>query len=55
MNWSIIFAIAIALLLLRVLYLRIKANSVHSESFKNMQTKCNDVMKPQAPLNLLKR
>ena len=39
MNWSIIFAIAIALLLLRVLYLRIKANSVHSESFKNMQTK----------------
>ncbi|MBR4785934.1 MAG: hypothetical protein IK012_11895 [Fibrobacter sp.] len=39
MNWSIIFAIAIALLLLRVAYLRIKANSVHSESFKNMQTK----------------
>ena len=24
-------------------------------SVKNMQTKCNDVMKPQAPLNLLKR
>ena len=39
MNWSIIFAIAIALILLRVLYLRIKANSMHSESFKNMNTK----------------
>ena len=39
MNWSIIFAIAIALLLLRVLYLRIKANSMHSESFKNMNSK----------------
>lgn len=39
MNWSIIFAIAIALILLRVLYLRIKANSMHSESFKNMNSK----------------
>lgn len=26
-----------------------------SAPVKNMQTKCNDVMKPQAPLNLLKR
>ena len=24
-------------------------------SVKNMQTKCNDALKPQAPLNLLKR
>ncbi|WP_290723480.1 hypothetical protein [Fibrobacter sp. UBA2449] len=39
MNWSIIFAIAIALILLRVLYLRIKANSLESDSFKNMLPK----------------
>ena len=39
MNWSVIFAIAIALILLRVLYLRIKANSMHSDSFKNMKAK----------------
>ena len=39
MNWSILFAIAIALILLRVLYLRIKANSMHSDSFKNMKAK----------------
>lgn len=36
MNWSIIFAIAIALILMRVFYLRIKANSLESASFKNM-------------------
>ena len=36
MNWSIVFAIAIALILLRVFYLRIKANSLYSDSFKNM-------------------
>ena len=39
MKWSVIFAIVIALILLRVLYLRIKANSMHSESFKNMNAK----------------
>lgn len=39
MNWSIFFAIAIALILLRVLYLRIKANSLESDSFKNMLPK----------------
>lgn len=39
MNWSIIFAIAIALILLRVLYLRIKANSLESDSFKDMLPK----------------
>jgi hypothetical protein len=39
MNWSIIFAIVIAFILLRVLYLRLKANSMHSDSFKNMNSK----------------
>ncbi|WP_139829226.1 hypothetical protein [Fibrobacter sp. UWB13] len=39
MNWSIIFFIAMMLLLLRILRLRIRANTSHSESFKRLPAK----------------
>lgn len=39
MNWSLIFSIVIAILLFRVLMLRIKANSLKAESFKNLPPK----------------
>ena len=36
MNWSLIFVIVIMILLLRVVYLRLKANSIKAESFRNL-------------------
>ena len=39
MNWSIVFFIVMMLLLLRILRLRIRANSTHSESFKRLPPK----------------
>ena len=36
MNWSLLFVIFIMILLLRVVYLRLKANSVKAESFRNL-------------------
>jgi hypothetical protein len=36
MNWSLLFVIAIMILLLRVVYLRLKANSIKAESFRNL-------------------
>lgn len=36
MNWSIVFVIVIALLLLRVFWLRVKAHSTQSDSFQNL-------------------
>ena len=39
MNWSIVFFIVMMLLLLRILRLRIRANSTRSESFKRLQPK----------------
>ena len=39
MNWGIFFFIAIAIILMRVFWLRIKANSMNSESFKALPPK----------------
>jgi hypothetical protein len=39
MNWSIVFFIVMMLLLLRILRLRIRANSTRSESFKRLPPK----------------
>ena len=39
MNWGIFFFIAITLILMRVFWLRIKANSMRSESFKALPPK----------------
>lgn len=39
MNWSIVFFAAMMLLLLRILRLRIRANTTRSESFKKLPTK----------------
>lgn len=39
MNWSIVFFIAMMLLLLRILRLRIRANTTRSESFKRLAPK----------------
>lgn len=39
MNWGIFFFIAIAVILLRIFWLRIKANSMKSESFKALPPK----------------
>jgi len=39
MNWSIVFFIAMMLLLLRILRLRIRANTTRSESFKKLPPK----------------
>ena len=36
MNWSLLFVIVIMILLLRVVYLRLKANSIKAESFRNL-------------------
>ena len=36
MNWSLLFVIIIMILLLRVVYLRLKANSIKAESFRNL-------------------
>ena len=39
MNWSLIFVIVIMILLLRVVFLRLKANSIKAESFRNLADK----------------
>lgn len=39
MNWSIIFTIAIFAILLRVFWLRVKANAANTESFKRLPPK----------------
>ena len=39
MNWSLLFTIAIALILLRVFWLHIKANSAKTESFQRLPAK----------------
>lgn len=39
MNWSLLFVIIIMILLLRVVYLRLKANSIKAESFRNLSDK----------------
>ena len=39
MNWSIVFFVIMMLLLLRILRLRIRANSSRSESFKRLPPK----------------
>jgi len=39
MNWSIVFFVAMMLLLLRILRLRIRANTTRSESFKRLPPK----------------
>ncbi len=39
MNWSIVFFVAMMLLLLRILRLRIRANTTRSESFKKLPPK----------------
>lgn len=39
MNWSIIFTIAIAVILLRVFILRVRSNNLRTESYRNMPSK----------------
>lgn len=39
MNWSTLFTIAIAIILLRIFWLHVKANNANTKAFKNLQPK----------------
>ena len=51
MNWSIVFFVIMMLLLLRILRLRIRANSTRSESFKRLPLKDQQAVLKECLLN----